>query len=165
MLRFFHPTAICGRSGRACFAGQTCQHPSSRWSGPSVRGKADGQYLESYFELHMSQKVCKVDIVMTRSPVIKSRLLSPHPEVSGPVAALNALSPSKSQWYFQPVAMVRVGKPPRTPARAVATSCRPNGGRGRYVERVAPKSAQSAICTTTRCAMPVPMSDDLAIPR
>jgi hypothetical protein len=87
-------------------------------------GKADGQYSKSFLCLHMSQKVCKVLVVMTLGPADAGRLLTADSKVSGPATGRIPLSPSNPQWYFHAVAMVRVGKPPRTPARAVATSRR-----------------------------------------
>jgi len=43
-------------------------------------------------------------------------------EVSGLETQRIPLSRANSQWYFHAVAIVRAGKPPRTPTRAVATS-------------------------------------------
>ena len=128
-------------------------------------GKADDEYLKSFFKLHISQKVCKVHNVMTCGPADTGRLQAADPEVSGAVAGLNALSPSKSRWYFHAVAIARVGKPPRTPSRAVATSCQPFEVPRRYVELDRPKSARSASGTAVVTALSMPMSDDLAIPR
>jgi hypothetical protein len=149
----------------AGFAGQTRQRPSSMYSANASWGKPDRQYFKSFFSLHISQKVCKVHNVMTCGPALAGRSQTADTEVSGAVAGRLGLSSSKSQWYFHAVAIVRVGKPLRTPARAVATSCPPFEVPTRFVERDGRNPTDSVVSARTNFALSVPMSDDLAIPR
>ena len=146
MTRFFHPRPVRGRSKRAdapVVAAQIRQR-LSLMRHVRLRGKADGQYSKSYLGLDSSQKVCKVLDVMTLGPVAAERPLMADSEVSGPASRRTPLSLSNSQWYFRAVAMVRVGKPPRTPARAVATSRRRPVALARSVKFVRLNAVQSA---------------------
>ena len=128
-------------------------------------GQTDRQYSKSYLGLHNSQKVCKVLDVMTLGPAQARRPLTADSEVSGSVSRRIPLSPGNSRWYFHAVAIVRAGKPPRTPARAVATSCRPSVLLARSVERECRNCPHSASRAAAKSAASVSVSGDLAIPR
>jgi hypothetical protein len=130
-----------------------------------LQGKQIRQYSKSCFCLHNSQKVCKVLDVMTLGPAQAGRPLVADPEVSGSVARWIPLSPRNSRWYFHAVAIARAGKPPRTPPRAVATSCPPLVLPARSVERECRNFAHSASHAAAKSAASVWVADDLAMPR
>ena len=88
----------------------------------SSQGKEDARYSKSSFTLQNSGKVCKVLMVMTLGPTPEAGSNAASCEVRAAKATRSPLSPGLSRWYFHAVAIVRVGKPPRIPARAVATS-------------------------------------------
>ena len=130
-----------------------------------LQGKQICQYSKSCLDLHNSQKVCKVLDVMTLGPARAPRPLAADPEVSGSVARWIPLSPGNSRWYFYAVAIVRAGKPPRTPLRAVATSCQPLVLPARSVERERRNFAHNTSHAAAKSAASVWVSDDLAMPR
>src|SRR5262245_18789647 len=102
---------------------------------------------------------------MTLGSALSGRSLTADSEVSGVGSPRIPLSPGNSQWYFHAVAIVRVGKPPRTPARAVATQCQQLVLPPRSAERDRPNSLRSAVRLAVKSAVPVSAPDDLAIPR
>ena len=128
-------------------------------------GQTDRQYSKSFFAVRNSRKVCKVLDVMTLGSALSGRPLTADSEVSGVASPRAPLSPGNSQWYFHVVAIVRVGKPPRTPARAVATSCWPLVSLARSAELDRPNSLRSVVRWAAKSAVPVSAPDDLAIPR
>ena len=131
-------------------------------------GQTKREYCKSFRGLHYSQKVCKVLNVMTLGPVPAGQPLTADSEVRGAVARRIPLSPRNSRWYFHAVAIVRVGKPPRTPTRAVATSGRPPIGVARSVKL---RGSRMESAAATRLARQRPSLSryrcpvDLAIPR
>src|SRR6478736_2984860 len=129
------------RRRRAGFVAHTGRGPASWSSTFRFMGQTDCQYSKSWFSLHNSRKVCKVLDVMTLGSALSGRPLTADSEVSGVASPRAPLSPGNSQWYFHVVAIVRVGKPPRTPARAVATSCRPLVSLARSAELDRPNSS------------------------
>ena len=162
IIPFFHPRPA--KSRRTDLAAQT---PSTALDARGVRfqGKQICQYSKSCLSLHNSQKVCKVLDVMTLGPARAGRPLAADPEVSGSVARWIPLSPGNSRWYFHAVATTRAGKPPRTHARAVATSCGPLVLPARSVERECRNFAYCASHAAAKSSASIWVSDDLAMAR
>jgi hypothetical protein len=80
------------------------------------RSKPNGKYLKSCSGLHNSEMVCKLANMMTSGSECAGRPTFPLYE-NGHPARIEFATTELLRVVFQAVAMARVGKPPRIPAR------------------------------------------------
>ena len=133
--------------------------------GARFQRQTNRQYFKSYFVRHNSQKVCKVLVMMTIGSMRADQPRTADDEVSGGIAAGIPPSPSNFRWYFRVVAIVRAGKP----LEALGGLWQLHVGRWDYRARSAQHGRRVAALSAPQAAgisaLPVPISDELAMPR